>query len=242
MSMKVSGFPHKYFAFFYVVKSIGVKIMLIIILFIYGSCTGSLLVAMASRYVTGDSYLFPASHCDTCQTPLVYWQLVPVLSYALLRGKCQNCGETVPAVTLIVEVAAGLLATTVIDWPSLLVVLWLGLWGFAALCDWQTQTFPGWVSWITTGLSLWHHSPLIWLLGCTCLLAIHLLWPRWRHPVIGDGDLEMMVSHGFLWGVAATAHWLVVACLLGLWRARGGGRIAFLPDLVVSAVGWWLVV
>jgi len=41
--------------------------------------------------------------------------------------------------------------------------------------------------------------------------------------------------------VTATAHWLVVACLLGLWRARVGRRIAFLPDLVVSAVGWWLV-
>ncbi|WP_260339416.1 prepilin peptidase [Levilactobacillus parabrevis] len=49
---------------------------------------------MATRYVTGDSYLFPASHCDTCQTPLAYWQLVPVLSYALLRGKCQICGDS----------------------------------------------------------------------------------------------------------------------------------------------------
>lgn len=215
--------------------------MLLIILFIYGSCTGSLLVAMASRYATGGSYLFPASHCDTCQTPLTYWQLVPILSYTLLRGKCQTCGRMIPAITVGVEVITGLLATTVTDLASLVIVLWLALWGFAALCDWQTQTFPGWVSWLTTGLSLWGQSPVVWLTGCALLLTIHLLWPRWHHPTIGDGDLEMMVSYSLLWGVTSTAQWLLVACLLGLWRSRAGRRIAFLPDLMVSAIGWCLV-
>ena len=214
--------------------------MLIPILFIYGACCGSLLVALASRYATGTSYFFPRSHCDTCQTPLAYWQLVPVLSYLLARGKCRTCTAVIPPITLILEVGAGLIATTVATPFSLRIALWLGLWTFAALCDARCQTFPGWVSWLALGVDLLAQPPLIWLVGILGFGLIRVLWPRWSRPLVGDGDLQMILSYGRLWGLPATAQWLLVACGLALWRARRGERLAFLPYLVMSAVGWWL--
>ncbi|WP_203637447.1 prepilin peptidase [Levilactobacillus wangkuiensis] len=211
-----------------------------IILFIYGTCIGSWLTAMADRYATNTSPFYPASHCDTCQTPLAHWQLVPVCSYLLLRGRCHYCHASIPATTFIMEVTVGLLLTTLHPTTSTRLI-WLGLWGFAALCDARTQTFPGWISYATLPLVLWGHTPLVVLLTLTVALSIRVLWPHWRHPLLGDGDLEMMLSYLLLWGMTATARWVLLASTLALLQRSAPRRIAFLPYLVISAVCWWLL-
>lgn len=33
----------------------------------------------------------PRSHCPTCQTPIPFWHNIPLISYALLRGRCHHC-------------------------------------------------------------------------------------------------------------------------------------------------------
>jgi len=210
-----------------------------IILFIYGACLGSWLTDMADRYATNASPYYPASHCETCQTPLAYWQLVPVLSYLLLRGKCHDCRTPIPVATFILEVTAGLMLTSL--YPTTIPhLLWLGLWSFAALCDARTQTFPGWISYTTLPLALWGHTPLTILLALTAAISIRLLWPHWHQPMIGDGDLEMMLSYLLLWGTMATARWLLLASTLALLQRPTPNRTAFLPYLVISAACWWL--
>lgn len=211
-----------------------------IILFIYGACLGSWLTAMADRYATGASPFYPASHCDTCQTPLAYWQLVPVFSYLLLRGRCHYCQQRIPPTTVVLEVGAGLLLTTLTP-ANVRPLLWLGLWGFAALCDARTQTFPGWIVWLAWPLTVWTLPWPAVILTTLLLLGSQFLWQRWPTPLIGDGDLELILAYIIYWGVTATAHWLLVASALALWRARDRGRLAFLPYLVGSAVGWWLI-
>lgn len=214
--------------------------LLTLILFIYGACLGSWLVAMATRYATAASIVYPASHCDTCQTPLTAWQLVPVISYLVLRGRCHYCEAVIPAETLLAEVSGGLLLTTIS--PShFQAVFWLGLWAFAALCDARTQTFPGWLSWGSLLLALWGQPPLLLLLGSLLFAAIRLLWPRWTTPSIGDGDLDMMLSYSLLWGLTATAHWLLVACLLAFTHRSLAPRAPFIPYLSLSSLLWWLV-
>lgn len=33
----------------------------------------------------------PNSHCPQCKTPISWWQNIPIISYILLQGKCNNC-------------------------------------------------------------------------------------------------------------------------------------------------------
>ena len=40
----------------------------------------------------GRSVVAPGSHCSACQTPIRWYDNVPVLSYLWLRGKCRSCG------------------------------------------------------------------------------------------------------------------------------------------------------
>ncbi|MFC6207801.1 prepilin peptidase [Levilactobacillus tongjiangensis] len=210
-----------------------------LILFVYGACLGSFLVAMADRYVTGESPFFPPSHCATCSTRLVPWQMVPILSYLVLRGRCAYCQANIMPTTLFVEGVTAILLTT---WtPTFtLPLLWLSLWTFAALCDTQTQTFPGWLSWAALGISLISQPWSIILLATSLFGLIRWLWPHWIHPWIGDGDLEMMLGYWLLFGSLSLVHWVLLACGLALLTVRAHVKFAFLPYLMASALAWWL--
>ena len=81
---------------------------------VLGLLLGSFYNVCIHRYVTGESILFPPSHCPHCRGRLRFWELVPVLSYLWLRGQCARCGQPIhiryPLVELLSGLAAGLLA------------------------------------------------------------------------------------------------------------------------------------
>ena len=83
--------------------------MLAIIAFAIGASVGSFLNVVADRIPEGQSLVHPRSHCPSCQRPLPNIELVPVLSYLWLRGRCRGCGANIPARLLAVEVVTGLL-------------------------------------------------------------------------------------------------------------------------------------
>jgi leader peptidase (prepilin peptidase)/N-methyltransferase len=51
----------------------------------------------------------PRSHCPACKTPLRAVDLIPVLSYLWLKGKCGHCGVAVSVRYPLVELAVALL-------------------------------------------------------------------------------------------------------------------------------------
>lgn len=62
---------------------------------VLGLCMGSFLNCMAWRMTHGESVLHGRSHCTSCNHELGVRDLVPVLSWALSRGRCRYCGERV---------------------------------------------------------------------------------------------------------------------------------------------------
>ena len=57
--------------------------------------------------------LRPRSYCDSCQRTLASIDMIPVLSYAWLRGKCRHCKAAMPFRVVLVEVVTGTLFLTV---------------------------------------------------------------------------------------------------------------------------------
>ena len=57
------------------------------------------------------SLAFPASHCPSCNAPIKPWHNIPVISYLLLKGQCQNCKTKIsiqyPAVELLTGILSG---------------------------------------------------------------------------------------------------------------------------------------
>ncbi len=80
-----------------------------ILVVLLGLAAGSFLNVCIDRLPTGQSILRPRSHCPICKTVLAARDLVPVLSYLLLRGRCHYCSTPIPRRVLFVEAGAGLL-------------------------------------------------------------------------------------------------------------------------------------
>lgn len=77
--------------------------------FILGTCLGSFLNVCVDRLPRGKSLAYPPSHCDACGQRLSPFELIPVVSYLWLKGKCRHCGANVPRRVLTVELTTGLL-------------------------------------------------------------------------------------------------------------------------------------
>lgn len=80
-----------------------------LIVAVFGLALGSFLNVCIDRLPRGQSILRPRSHCPACRTTLATRDLVPVLSYLLLRGRCRYCAAPIPKRVILVEAGAGLL-------------------------------------------------------------------------------------------------------------------------------------
>jgi leader peptidase (prepilin peptidase)/N-methyltransferase len=78
-------------------------------LFALGACVGSFLNVVVYRLPRGQSLITPPSRCPECQTPLAWYDNVPVFGWIFLRGKCRYCGKPISPRYPIVEAITGLL-------------------------------------------------------------------------------------------------------------------------------------
>lgn len=65
--------------------------MIEILIFILGLFFGSFLGVLVDRLVNGESIIKGRSHCDKCKKELGLFDLIPLLSFLMLNGKCRYC-------------------------------------------------------------------------------------------------------------------------------------------------------
>lgn len=83
-------------------------VLLLLVLFYFGACIGSFLNVVTLRLPHGES-LNGRSHCPHCDHTLGFFELFPIFSYLVLRGKCSKCGVTIHRRYFYAEVMTGLL-------------------------------------------------------------------------------------------------------------------------------------
>ena len=79
-----------------------------IVIFFLGLIVGSFLNVVILRFSTGES-MCGRSHCPHCDTILTASELIPVVSFLILRGKCSHCLKPLSLQYPIVELLTGLL-------------------------------------------------------------------------------------------------------------------------------------
>jgi len=68
-------------------------------------CVGSAVACCVERVSRGENFIVARSRCPACDAVLGAPDLVPIASYALLRGRCRHCGAQIPADSHVVEIA-----------------------------------------------------------------------------------------------------------------------------------------
>ena len=218
-----------------------------------GASFGSFLNVVADRLPAGRSVVTPRSHCQECGCPIPVRDLVPVLSYVLLRGRCRHCRERIPARVIAVEVVVGILfaaAYLKFGWGASTVVVWAGVALLAAIAviDLEHRLIPNRlvvpaVALLAVLASFWpelgieraiifeqvHLASLANSLAAgvgalTVFLAIKTVYPAG----MGAGDVKMAGMLGLLVGYPGILVALWLAVVIGGAFAVGlivlGGR------------------
>ena len=78
-------------------------IVYLIIFFILGTLMGSFFTVVGSRLPRREDFIKSRSHCDNCGHELSLLDMIPMISYLILHGKCRYCGTKISPRYMVVE-------------------------------------------------------------------------------------------------------------------------------------------
>jgi leader peptidase (prepilin peptidase)/N-methyltransferase len=88
---------------------VSLDVFLLIVSFVLGCVWGSFFNVAIYRLPREMSVITPGSHCFACDTPIAWYDNIPLVSWLVLRGKCRHCGEAFSFRYFVVELISGLL-------------------------------------------------------------------------------------------------------------------------------------
>ncbi|MFC3710946.1 prepilin peptidase [Sphingoaurantiacus capsulatus] len=227
-----------------------------------GLLVGSYLATLTLRWPQGRTTSSGRSACDGCARPLAFYELVPLLSFAVLRGRCRTCAAAIDQRHPLIEIAAALIGGAAL-WASPDMHGFLGAifgWALLTLAILDLEHF-----WLPDALTL----PLILVglalgvgfapsltdrligaaVGWSLLAGIAFLYQYLRgRQGLGGGDPKLFAAIGAWLGWVALPLVLTTAALIGLLAvavARLRGReitgATRLPFGAPLAIAGWLI-
>jgi len=80
-----------------------------LLVFLIGICVGSFIDCAVYRIEKGQEFLFKRSYCPNCKHELSSCDLIPILSFFLLKGRCGYCSKKISLMHPIIELITGIL-------------------------------------------------------------------------------------------------------------------------------------
>ena len=189
-----------------------------------GMAVASFLNVVADRVPRGQSIVSPPSHCPICAHELRARELVPVLSYLALRGRCGECGAPIPRRVPLAEAAGGAIFALVV-------------WHYGATLDALLLVVAFSFLLVVAIIDLEHKLVLdkVLLVGFPVALAGAVLWSAdLRDPVFTVGTRQVSALLDAL--AAGTLGLLILLAFAMLSKGGMGGG-----DVKLTAVlGFWL--
>jgi len=78
-------------------------------IFVFGTVFGSLINVLIYRLPIGEDVVVKPSHCVNCDNKIKPYDLIPIISYIILGGKCRYCGEKISIRYPLMELLTGLI-------------------------------------------------------------------------------------------------------------------------------------
>ena len=84
------------------------EILLLIIIFILGIYFGSFFTLATYRLPKNEDIIHKHSYCPNCNHKLGIFDLIPILSYIFLRGRCRYCNKPIGIRYFLFEILTGI--------------------------------------------------------------------------------------------------------------------------------------
>jgi leader peptidase (prepilin peptidase)/N-methyltransferase len=202
------------------------------VFFAPGLAVGSFLNVVAARMPLRRSIVRPGSACMSCGAPIAWHDNLPLVSYALLRGKCRACGVRIPLRYPAVELATAALAAGCglafgLTFDALVAAFFCAVLVAVSATDLEHRIIPNQIvvpaaAIVLVAQTALHPSPE-WALGALgaagFLFVAALVYPAG----MGMGDVKLALVMGAMLGRTVT-----VAVMVGMVAA-------LVPSLVLFA-------
>lgn len=231
--------------------------MLTLFAVLLGAVTGSFLNCLAIRLAVGER-VTGRSHCCSCGHELSGQDLVPLISYMLLGGKCRYCHAKIPLRYPLTELGCALifvsllfrfnLSSELLQFTLLFSVLFC-----ASLADLQAYIIPNPL--VIVGIAF--RIPFIFLspapgrealsallgglsVALPLLLLVLLADKVMKKETMGGGDIKLFFMTGLYFDWKVNLFLLLCSCLIGIAFAalcgKGKGKqIPFGPSIACAA-------
>ncbi|MDW0118107.1 prepilin peptidase [Sporosarcina thermotolerans] len=232
------------------------EIVWLALFFIYGCVFGSFFNVVGLRVPKKESVVRPPSHCTTCGRKLRLFDLIPVLSYVVLRGKCKGCGQKINAIYPFIELITGVLFAYAffqlgfskdliigILFVSLLVIITVSDISYMIIPDKVLLPFA--ISFLILRwlipMSPWWDSFLGAAIGFSVLFIIAIV----SKGGMGGGDIKLFFVIGLVLGTINTLLTLFLASIIGsiagvfVLKKTGKGKktpVPFGPSIALAAI------
>ncbi|MGM0472411.1 MAG: prepilin peptidase [Bacillota bacterium] len=200
--------------------------MLNYIIFIFGLIIGSFLNVVIYRLPQDKSVIFTRSNCPNCQMELGVLDLIPILSFIIMKGRCRYCNTKISYQYPVVELVTGLVFLLLFQQYQLSIELLIylllsSLLIVSAVIDFKHQIIPNQITYtgIIVGLIfsvLFNHLSFIsafWglIIPAGFLFLITII----TKGGVGMGDIKLVGMIGTYIGAKSTMMGIFLGSLIG---------------------------
>lgn len=207
------------------------EIFTYILVFIFGTIIGSFLNVVVLRFGTGESMVHEQSRCMTCNENLTFYEMIPILSYIFLQGKCRHCLTKISIQYSLVEAVTGFVFLVLFNQFGIpqgtlveMIVAILPYMFFAILIatsvyDIKHFILPDDLIFVAGAVGLLFAilstTPILIHLTATFGMSgfFFLLWAFSKGKWMGFGDVKL----AFVMGLMLNIHQAVLGLLLAFW-------------------------
>lgn len=206
---------------------IQITILIYIGIFICGTIVGSFLNVCICRIPAKESVIKGRSHCMSCGSKLKWYEMIPVVSWMLLRGKCRSCGMKISSQYPLVELINGILwAVTFLicgtTWVSFIYCLAESALIVMSVIDWRIYEIPlginGFIAICGAAVTILdgREAMLSHISGAFAIsLPLFVLYILSGGNAVGGGDVKLMAATGLMLGAGKVIPAFILACLYG---------------------------
>jgi prepilin signal peptidase PulO-like enzyme (type II secretory pathway) len=225
------------------------------IVFIFGAVVGSFLNVVIYRYNTGVSVARGRSMCFSCGKTLAWYELIPIVSFLIQRGKCSVCRSKISWQYPLVEITTAILFLLTIWRQGLQITEFISYWLIIAILvviavyDFRHKIIPNSFVYsfivLSAFLLIWRQGLQIsiwtsgfqmtgiwdWLAGPILFLPFASLWFFSKGEWMGFGDAKLAWGIGWFLGTYAGLSAIILAFWTGaVWGLAliGLGKICSL--------------
>lgn len=194
-------------------------------------CLGSFFNVMAYRILAGKSFLRGRSRCPQCKSKLRWYDLIPVISFIALGGKCRYCHKQILWLYPFIEILTALIFLCMVLFIDLHYWIAYSLF-FSALIintrtDLQEMVIPNITSrylipigWICAFLGIIPLMPLQSIIGSIIGYLILFLIAKTFYLItkkegLGEGDFDLLAMIGAFTGIQGVFASLFYGSIIG---------------------------